>query len=424
MQCPSCRAVYSNGLSMCPRCQTPASKSSSESETKTVARAETEIQDSIKAAQLETTDEISSVTAPATSTLIEFPGVSRVSRPQWRKELSERVREIQERRARESVREPEAVALKQAERPAVAETPAPQLGLVPQPDAPAVNPIVAAALKRLERARQPLPPVQRPRAGRGGGAATAAAARIADEQYETEEAPVKAQPTMTPAPVVVTAPQAQAEALPQPKTSEPQRERPLVAVPAPTMTKVATPAAVAAPSVVAPPASKPKPAQVTAENVAEAAPAILDEERTSEAALEEFYDDRAPFFSRIAGSLIDLLVVLFASSPFAAIIELTNGNWSDWRVKASMGGIVAIITFLYLTAATALAGRTWGMSLFSLRAVDAETGLPPTTRQSVGRAILYIFSLLTLGFGLLYALFDVEGRTAHDHLSGTVVVRD
>ncbi|HEX8887540.1 MAG TPA: hypothetical protein VF779_00075, partial [Pyrinomonadaceae bacterium] len=170
----------------------------------------------------ETTDEVPSVTAPPTSTLIEFPGVSRVSRPQWRKELSERVREIQERRARDSVREPEAVALKQAERPAVAETTAPQLGLVPQPDAPAVNPIVAAALKRLERARQPLPPVQRPRASRGGGAATAAA-RIADEQYETETAPVKVQPPQTPSPVAVPAPQAKAEALPQPKTSEPLR---------------------------------------------------------------------------------------------------------------------------------------------------------------------------------------------------------
>jgi uncharacterized RDD family membrane protein YckC len=423
MQCPSCRAVYSNGLSICPRCKTPASKSSSESETKTVATAEIEIQDSIKSAVSETTDEVPSVTAPPTSTLIEFPGVSRVSRPQWRKELSERVREIQERRARDSVREPEAVALKQAERPAVAETTAPQLGLVPQPDAPAVNPIVAAALKRLERARQPLPPVQRPRAGRGGGAATAAA-RIADEQYETETTPVKVQSPQTPSPVAVPAPQAKAEALPQPKTSEPLRERPLAVVPAPTTTKVATPAAVAAPAVVAPPASKPKPAKVTAEKVIETTPGVLSEEKTSEVALEEFYDDRAPFISRTVGSLIDLLVVAFASSPFAAIIELTNGNWSDLRVKASMGGIVAIVAFLYLTAATALAGRTWGMSLFSLRAVDAETGLPPTTKQSVGRAILYLLSLLTVGLGILYALFDVEGRTAHDHLSGTVVVRD
>ncbi|HEX8722974.1 MAG TPA: hypothetical protein VF736_20310, partial [Pyrinomonadaceae bacterium] len=35
------------------------------------------------------------------STLIEFPGVNR-NRPAWRKELSERFREIQQRRAREA----------------------------------------------------------------------------------------------------------------------------------------------------------------------------------------------------------------------------------------------------------------------------------------------------------------------------------
>lgn len=377
---------------------------------------ETEDQDSIKAAVPETMDDASVITATVTSTLIEFPGVSRVSRPQWRKELSERVREIQERRSRDSGREPEEVVLKQSEPSAMAETAAPQLGLVPQPDAPAVNPIVVAALKRLERARQPMIPMPRPRASAGRGGAAAAAARIADEHYETDAMRVTAQTTMT-APTAVPAQPAHAEALPQPKISEPQRERPLAVVPALSMPKVAAAAAAAA-------VSKPQPAKIAAEKVEEPAPETPDEARTNEAEVEDFYDDRAPVLSRITGSLIDLLVVAFASSPFAAIIELTNGNWSDWRVMASMGGIVLIVMFLYLTAATALAGRTWGMSLFSLRPVDAETGLPPTTKQAVGRALLYMLSLLTLGLGIVYALFDVEGRTTHDHLSGTVVIKD
>src|SRR6185295_16130392 len=37
--------------------------------------------------------------------LIEFPGINRNALPEWRKELSERVREKQERRAREAVLE-------------------------------------------------------------------------------------------------------------------------------------------------------------------------------------------------------------------------------------------------------------------------------------------------------------------------------
>jgi len=138
----------------------------------------------------------------------------------------------------------------------------------------------------------------------------------------------------------------------------------------------------------------------------------------------EPYDDRAALHRRIVASIIDLFVIAFASSPFAAIIELTNGNWADARVAASMGGIILVIMFLYLTASTALSGRTWGMSLLSLRPVDADTGLPPTTKQSASRAILYMASLALLGLGVLYALFDADGRTAHDHFSGTVVVHE
>src|SRR5918911_1927564 len=399
MQCPSCRAVYSNGLSLCPRCKTPASNPSSESETKIVETTPEDIQAATAAA--ENAEAPAPVIASTNSTLIEFPGVSRLSRPQWRKELSERVREIQERRSRDAAQEAEEVARRITEQPATAEAGAPQLGLVPQPDVPEVNPIVAAALKRLERARQPPPPMPRPRASLRGGTA-AATARVAEEQYETEEIkPVTVQAS-APAPVLTPPPPTNIEPAPsQPKTSEAPRERPLAIVPAQPKAKVVVPT------------TKPLPQRAVSATLKEEQAAMPEPKEPEASADAEFYDDRAPVVSRIAGSLLDLLVIAFASSPFAAIIELTNGNWSDWRVAASMGGIVLVVMFLYLTAATALAGRTWGMKLFSLRPVDAETGLPPTTKQAVGRALLYILSLITLGLGLLYALFDVEGRTAH-----------
>src|SRR5947209_503500 len=213
MQCPSCRAVYSNGLSSCPRCKTPASKPSPESETNRVVNTEESIQASANSSSTEIADESSP--APVTSTLLEFPGVSRASRPQWRKELSERVREIQERRAREAGE----AGQRPVEQPATttSETSVPQLGLVPQPEVPEVNPIVAAALKRLERARQPSPPVQRPRASMGRGAVVAATARVAEEQFETETA----KPVIVQTPTA--APSAKTEVAPQVKTLERER---------------------------------------------------------------------------------------------------------------------------------------------------------------------------------------------------------
>jgi uncharacterized RDD family membrane protein YckC len=311
--------------------------------------------------------------------------------PQWRKQLSERVREIQERRAREAARDVEETVTAPLATPAVIEANAPPLGLVPPQPAPELNPIVVAALRRIERARQSqMPPVSRSRGG-------AAVARVAEEHYQEEISPGLLEPLPQTGQATAT------------KPAEAARERTLVVVPAPVKEE---------------PIVKPEPERSVEVMVGDATIAPLETEASTESTYEDVYDDRAPVVARLTACAIDFLVVAFASSPFAAVIELTNGNWSDLRVAGSMGAIVLVVMFLYLTASTALAGRTWGMSLLSLRAVDADTGLQPTTKQSIARALLYMISLAAFGLGILYALFDAEGRTAHDHVSGTAVVQE
>src|ERR1700704_2171779 len=85
------------------------------------------------------------------STLIEFPGTTRAL-PEWRKQLSQRVREVQERRAREAAEE--AAAAQEAGIVSCA-LPSAQLELVPDLEQQVMNPIVSKALERLERARRP-----------------------------------------------------------------------------------------------------------------------------------------------------------------------------------------------------------------------------------------------------------------------------
>src|SRR5258707_10381543 len=65
--------------------------------------------------------------AGSKSTLIEFPGVSRAV-PEWRKKLSQRVREVQEQRAREAA---EAAASAQESETFSCALPSAQLELVP-----------------------------------------------------------------------------------------------------------------------------------------------------------------------------------------------------------------------------------------------------------------------------------------------------
>ncbi|MDQ1590064.1 MAG: hypothetical protein QOG71_691 [Pyrinomonadaceae bacterium] len=446
MQCVVCGASYSESVESCPHCPTTDAASDATAapppEEKSMPTSTSHERKSKRATGAATDAKGASATTAAgaaTSTLIEFPGVA--PKPQWRKELSERVREIQQRRALEAAREAEASApqheghfsaasisadmVADVSPDAAAETSASPLGLVPPPpEAPQPNPLVVAALKRIERARQMNPPPVA-RASRGGAATAAAVAHVVEENYQAAPDTQLLHGHVV-SPAHDTTPNGQAAVEVEKSVETARTTTPLAIVP---------PAAVVAPTT--------KTAEASAATQARARrhiPVVADEASLSRIE-EEMHaavlsnhaatpekivsvDDHAPVSKRIAGGIVDLLVVGFASTPFAAIIELTSGNWADVRVAASMGGIVVVLMFLYLMAATALAGRTWGMSLVSLRTVDAETGMSPTTGQCVRRAFAYMLSLATLGLGLLYALFDAEGRAAHDHLSGTIVIAD
>jgi len=402
MQCSQCRAVYSNGLDLCPRCKTPAAASPAAS-TKVEGQPANPLPEDVAAT--DAVNNVSTAATPLPSTLIEFPGAARAAQPQWRKELSERVREIQERRAREAAFEAEEEARRRAEQSEEMEDAPPHLGLVPSHGSQPLNPIVAAALRRIERARQP-PPMPRTRATKSGAAT--ALARVAEERYQKE---VKPLPSTAPVAATKPAPAQAAQKDFAKVTPEHLREHGLVVVPAQPATKTE------------PVEIKKEPKRIIVDVVADESLALLDAQTSKLAPFEEPYDDRAPVIKRLVASMMDFFIIGFASSPFAAIIELTNSDWSDVRVTATMGCIILLVMFLYLAASIALAGRTWGMSLVSLHTIDVNTGLLPTTGQAVGRALAYMISL-PIFIGLLYALFDAEGRAVHDHLSGTAVVRD
>lgn len=401
-----------------------------------------------------------STQAQNNSTLIEFPGVNR---PAWRRELSERFREIQQKRAREADHDagtaPPATAeqsqatlddARASAKSRAAETASKQLGLVPTPDEPELNPLVAAALRRIERARGSAP-AARP-AGRGHAAT--AAARVVEEQ-PVQEAPEPVAPP--PPPLVVVQPKTQAKPFEQTQAARPEPTRAEVKTETP-VEKVEAPAAIVqtpAPQTVVTreiePVKKTEVAAQTSVAAKAEAQASVEMEAQSASArqprhltgvLDEFwlerqgiellpkveekeltYDDRAPRFKRLAAAFVDLLVVALLCAPFAAAIELSIGNWGDPRVSSSMALIAALLMFLYHTCSVALAGRTLGMRLCALQAVDARKACVPTTGQCMRRAVVYMLSLATGGLGILYSLFDAEGRTVHDLLSGTVVVR-
>ena len=309
------------------------------------------------------------------STLIEFPGVSRNSMPEWRKELSERVREVQEKRAREAARE---AAEAERQRIETAVNP-PQLELLPPAPMPAMNPLVAAALKRIERAHQPVAYAPE----REDNDMSDTVPSTPELAFEPEVAEVE--------PVV---------------TVEKTHHLAVVAVSEPV-----------APPVVEPPRAAPK-RLIRDDN--DPALNYLDS-ITKTLCVDELNHSSASAFRRIVCALLDLVFCALLSSPIAGAMYLTGSNLRDPQVIGVLAGSVVVVTFLYLTLLTALTGRTWAMRLLSLRVIDTKTGLIPTGGQSIGRSFFYLLSLATV-VGIFFALVSREGHTVHDRFTRTAVV--
>jgi len=319
------------------------------------------------------------------STLIEFPGVSRNSLPEWRKELSERVREVQEKRAREAARDAAEAERKRIE----TAINSPQLELLPPTPMPAMNPLVAAALKRIERAHQPAPAENRqPRT------TLATAVAYAPEREENEMSE-----TVSPNQQLAFEPEIPIVETPviEEKVSH------LVVVPVVEKTEPVRP-----------------PKRLIKDDPNDPALNYLDS-IAKNLRVDELERRSASAFRRVFCALLDLIFCALLSAPIAGAMYLTGSNLQEMRVIAVLAGSVIVVTFIYLTLMTALTGRTWAMRLLSLRVIDTKTGLIPTGGQAIGRSFFYIVSLPTL-VGIFFALINREGYTAHDRFTRTAVI--
>ena len=325
------------------------------------------------------------------STLIEFPGVSRHAMPEWRKELSERVREVQEKRAREAASE---AAEAERQRVETAINP-PQLELLPPAQMPAMNPLVVAALKRIERAHQPAPAESRqPRT------TLATAVAYAPEREENDMSE-----TVSPDQQLAFEPELPvAEPPPPPPVIEKPLHLAVVPVSEPVVEKIAPP--------------KPSRRLIIDDNN----PSLnyLDSVAKN-LRVDELTIRSASAFRRLVCAVVDLIFCALLSSPIAGAMYLAGSNWQDRRAIMVFAGSAIVVTFLYLTLMTALTGRTWAMRLLSLRVIDTKTGLIPTGGQSIGRSFFYLLSLATV-VGIVSALISREGYTVHDRFTRTAVV--
>jgi uncharacterized RDD family membrane protein YckC len=68
-------------------------------------------------------------------------------------------------------------------------------------------------------------------------------------------------------------------------------------------------------------------------------------------------------------------------------------------------------------------GQTLPMKTWKLRLVD-QSGNPIRPLQAILRYLAAWPSILLLGLGILWALFDRDGQFLHDRIAGTRIIRE
>jgi len=296
------------------------------------------------------------------------------------------------------VASPEGVAIESAP---------PQLELLPAAELPTMNPLVAAALKRIERAHQ-VPTVEVKQSHSAVAAAVAYAPAREEHEIETVSSVLTPQLNFEP--------DVEPEFLPVEENEElPQVEKThnLVVVQAAEEIQVE--------EVETKKPEPPAPKRLIVDDPNDPALNYLDSiSRTIR--VDEIDSRRPAAFRRLVCALFDLIICGLLCAPIAFAMRATGTNLQDIRAIEVLAGSLIVVSFIYLTLTTALTGRTWAMRLLSLRIIDKKTGLIPTGSQSIGRSFLYLLSLAVAGLGIIYALVSRDGKTAHDQLTRTAVI--
>jgi uncharacterized RDD family membrane protein YckC len=137
----------------------------------------------------------------------------------------------------------------------------------------------------------------------------------------------------------------------------------------------------------------------------------------------------APVWRRVLARFLTLLGLAFmAGLGFGVLILLPKSVTRDTYTTYA---IIAAFPVIYLLANAAMLARTGqdvGKRYAGIRIVGADGG-KATASSALIRRDLFTFVLGLTGIGLIYwlvsavMLFSKEGRTLHDRVAGTRVVR-
>ncbi|MEO6654881.1 MAG: RDD family protein [Pyrinomonadaceae bacterium] len=131
---------------------------------------------------------------------------------------------------------------------------------------------------------------------------------------------------------------------------------------------------------------------------------------------------RAPFFLRCTALCIDYIVLLALPVGWLVFGRLLseNGSITIGPTVWVLGIILFLVNFLLLPL---VRGQTIGKMVTGLTMLNLD-GSPVALIGLLKRNILgYFTTILTLGVGFLISAVNSSGRSLHDFIAGTIVIR-
>lgn len=133
---------------------------------------------------------------------------------------------------------------------------------------------------------------------------------------------------------------------------------------------------------------------------------------------------RAPFALRCGALLIDYILLALIMTFSTMIARLMGGARLAGGTAEKIGIMLTLIAaVLDLGVLAGLTGRSLGKWTTGLRIERLDGGPPGILRALFRHFIGYPLSLLPFGLGFLLATVNPTGRSLHDLICGTVVVR-
>lgn len=135
---------------------------------------------------------------------------------------------------------------------------------------------------------------------------------------------------------------------------------------------------------------------------------------------------KAPFLLRCGALLIDYILLISIPTVSLIIGRLLTGD--DGRKLLSneisnAGWLVAVLlaltNFIIFPLFT---GQSIGKMLTGLRVVQKDGKTASLSHLLLRHLAGYPLTILTLGLGFLFSVFNSKGRALHDFLSGTIVI--